>query len=132
MIPPKIPKTQKHSEFFGRLFQLRDQIHLRHLFPTNAGKLGSFAEHSALNSFYESILNLADSLIESYQGKYGIVEINIPASKVPNNVIGLIKEFAAMTEKGAYDTFEESWIKNQLDGMSELAYSTIYKLENLK
>lgn len=83
MKAPALPKNAKHTEFFAKLFEMRDSAHLRHLKPNNAGQLGSGWQHSALNSFYDEILDKADSLIESYQGKYGLVDINIGASKPP-------------------------------------------------
>jgi hypothetical protein len=51
-----------------KLFEIRDQVHYIHLQTT------SFAEHKALNEFYDGILDLADSFIETYQGKYGRVK----------------------------------------------------------
>ena len=32
----------------------------------------------------------------------------------------------------AYSMFKETWLQNQIDEISTLAYQTIYKLENLK
>ena len=132
MKAPLLPKDKKHAEFFGLLFQVRNQAHLRHLKPSKPGQLGSGWEHSALNSFYDGILDMADSLIESYQGKYGLIDISVPSATAPTDVVKTLKDLAEMTEHTAYDSFQESWIKNQLDTMSELIYSTIYKLENLK
>lgn len=47
-----------------KLFEVRDQIHFSHLNTT------SYAEHKALNEFYDSWLDLADEFVEVYQGKY--------------------------------------------------------------
>ena len=58
-------------KFIGRLFELRDAAHVEHL------KTRSFAAHSALNTLYDDLLDLADGFVESYQGKYGIVAIDI-------------------------------------------------------
>ena len=64
--------------FIGRLFELRDAAHIEHL------KTRSFAAHSALNGFYDEILDLADGFVESYQGKYGIVNIEVKYVKRVN------------------------------------------------
>jgi len=58
-------------EFVTFLFSTRDCIHLQHLNTT------SFAEHKALNEFYDEWLELADTFIETYQGKYGRIEGNV-------------------------------------------------------
>jgi len=119
----------KPEDFFGKLFQLRDEIHLNHLRVTGPG---SFAAHMALNSFYEDILELLDGLVESYQGKYGIIDINIPSSSKGDS-IKCLEELVKITDGGsAYTMFSETWIQNQLDEISTLTYQTLYKLKNLK
>ena len=55
----------KPIEFVTFLFEIKTQIHhLHHI--TN-----SYAEHKALGKFYENWDELADTFIETYQGKYG-------------------------------------------------------------
>lgn len=124
---PKLPEMNQ-TVFFGKLFQIRNQIHLAHLKVTNEG---SYAKHIALGDFYSSLLDLTDSLIESYQGKYGIQHISIPESKYEDPT-KVISELAKLTEGSAFNTFKESWIKNQLDEISTLCYQTLYKLNNLR
>jgi hypothetical protein len=129
----EVPKlklnTMKPGDFFGKLFQLRDEIHLNHLKITGPG---SFAAHSALNGFYSDVLDLIDSLVESYQGKYGIIEIVISNTKSGDS-IKCLEELVKLTDGGsAYSMFTETWIQNQIDEISTLTYSTLYKLKNLK
>ena len=111
-------------KFIGRLFELRDAAHVEHL------KTRSFAAHSALNSFYDGILDLADSFVEGYQGKYGIIKIDIKPSQ-PDNFLTYLEEFAKYVESSR-EVFKDEWLKNQVDEISALAYSTIYKLTYLK
>jgi len=113
--------------FFGKLFQLRDQTHLCHL----AAK--SYAIHMALGSFYDELLDLIDGLIESYQGKYGIQSIIIPSSNSSTNELTVLKAFVKSIDDGdIYSKFKETYMQNQIDEITKLVYSTIYKLENLK
>lgn len=133
MKAPIVPKSNKHAEFFGKLFSMRDSAHLRHLKPSDPGKLGSGWQHSALNHFYDEILEIADGLIESYQGKYGLIDIQVPSSKAIADPCEDIRGLAQLIEKEIYDSFKsETWMQNQLDSLTELCYSTVYKLENLK
>jgi hypothetical protein len=127
---PKIKLTQMNPEIFiGKLFQLRDEIHINHLRVTGPG---SFAAHKALNKFYDGILDLTDSLIESYQGKYGIIEIVVPSASKSDS-IKCLEELVKLTDDGAvYKMFKETWIQNQIDEISTLTYQTLYKLKNLK
>ena len=111
-------------KFIGRLFELRDAAHVEHL------KTRSFAAHSALNTLYDDLLDLADGFVESYQGKYGIVAIDIKPSR-PDNFLAFLQEFANYVESSR-DVFKDEWLRNQVDEISSLAYSTIYKLTYLK
>jgi hypothetical protein len=63
----KNKKMEPFSIFISTLFQSRTQSHIYHL-QTN-----SFAAHKALQEYYEEIVELADGLVESYQGRYGIL-----------------------------------------------------------
>lgn len=125
---PTVNKNNTPEKFFGKLFQIRDQIHLTHL---KVSGIGSFASHKALNEFYDEILDLTDGLIESYQGKYGLLNITIESSTVVDP-ISTLKELTKLTESTAYNMFKETWVQNQLDEISQLTYQTLYKLQNLK
>lgn len=127
------PVTTGPSEFFGKLFQIRDQIHMRHLKPSNPGGLGSFAEHKALNDFYDEILDLTDSLIESYQGKYGLLNITVLTSNSNIDPIQTITDLCKLTDGGSvYQILKDTWLQNQCDEISQLGYQTLYKLRYLK
>lgn len=107
------------------LFMARDMAHKEHL------KTGSFAQHMALGSFYEKVIELADSLAEAYQGKYGIIkEIPVISLKDNGNISKRLKICVEMIEKAReeYDPF----LQNIIDDIIVLFYSTLYKLDNLK
>jgi hypothetical protein len=111
-------------KFIGRLFELRDAAHVEHL------KTRSFSAHSALNGFYDELLDLADGFVESYQGKYGIIKIDIKTTQ-PDSFLPFLEEFAKYVESSR-DVFKDEYLKNQVDEIASLAYSTIYKLTYLK
>jgi len=108
---------------FGKLFQARDVIHLAHL------KTNSYAKHKALNKFYEGIVDLTDTLIESYQGEFGIQVIEIPASKALDPVVFL--KSLLETIRLAAPLFKDSDYLNVLDEMKTLIKRTLYKLQYL-
>lgn len=107
------------GKFIGMLFQSRDMMHLMHL------KTESFAEHKALNAYYDGILELTDNFTESYFGYYGRVDIEIPASKAEDAITHL-KSLAKTidSERENYPTC----LQNILDEMSSLVYKTLYLL----
>jgi DNA-binding ferritin-like protein len=122
------------EKLISTLMASRDQAHVFHWQTTG---VGSFAMHTALNAYYDAIPGLLDVLVESYQGKHGIVNGYTPAEQFDEfnngNVLKYFKGLAMYVER-AYDKLDakDTYILNQIDNVKELIYSTIYKLENLQ
>jgi len=112
---------------FNELLCIQQQAKLYHLAVNKVA--GSYATHKALQKFYEGAQDLTDGLIESYQGKFGIVTLTVKECKIVTPVIEKFKGFVKAIEGFK---FTETWLQNQLDTIVELTYGTIYKLENLK
>lgn len=55
------------AEFVGLMFFERSVAHKEHL------TTGLYSTHMALETFYDEIVDLADTFAESYQGKYEIL-----------------------------------------------------------
>lgn len=127
MIPQKF-STVTIGEFFGKLFNSRDVTHLTHL-RINGGS--AYSAHRALFDYYEKVVDLIDSLVESYQGKYGLVDIVIDKS-VNTEPLGYLEELARYIETNRVKLIKDSYLDNQVDTILELIYSTIYKLKFLK
>lgn len=119
------------EKLVSTLLESRTQAHVFHWQTKGPG---SFAMHTALQAYYEGIIPLVDGLVESYQGKIGIVTGYASPEKFADlstgNVLKYFKALAIFVEK-THGKFKETWIQNQIDTISELIYSTIYKLENL-
>ena len=60
-------KNSEFAEMISLLLHSRTQTHTLHL------QTDSFSEHMALNGYYDGIVDLVDGLVESFQGKYGII-----------------------------------------------------------
>jgi hypothetical protein len=123
-------KTNKDfAEMISLMLHSRTQAHTLHL------QTKSFAEHMALNGFYSEIGDLVDGLVESYQGKYGIIEsyksYDIESYKSTENTSKLLGELCSKIED-LRDCCKDSYIQNQIDTVCELINSTIYKLRFLK
>ena len=116
------------ADFIGTLFLARDVAHSTHL------NTRSFAKHSALNTFYDEIIELADKFAEAYQGKYGLIgPISLMSAKKTNNIVefleGQVDELDAMRYK-VVDK-ECTPLQNIIDEIFGLYYSTLYKLKFL-
>lgn len=122
-------------DILSRIMHVFEQSHKFHLqvnsqiVPSGA----AHAIHTALGDFYEEVVDLKDSLIESYQGKYGIIMNYTDQESLPFS-IDICKEYylslATDIEKYCY-LFPDSWVKNQLDEIVTLLYKLLYKLNNL-
>ena len=118
------------AEFVSTLLASRNQAHVYHW---QAKNVGSFSAHMALNTYYDEIIELVDGLVESYQGKYGII--------YGYKISGVVRE------DGSYRIYfdalskyvqlkrqkipQDSYIQNQVDEILALVESTKYKLNNL-
>jgi len=123
--------TQLMASFISTLFSSRTQAHIFHLQVTGPG---SFSAHSALNSYYDDIIGLADSLVESFQGRYGIVTGYKGEGQWIENTSDIVKYFEALcmyVEKNRVSLVQDSYIQNQIDEVVALIESTKYKLVNL-
>jgi DNA-binding ferritin-like protein len=114
-------------------FHSRTQAHVFHL---RVKGTGSYAAHVALQTYYEEIIGLIDGLVESYQGKNGLIKFEevdgIDNNASIENILSYFQKLITALEKlRSDDDLKDSWIQNQLDNVAELLYSTKYKLENL-
>lgn len=118
----------KCADFVGTLFLARDVAHSVHL------NTRSFAKHSALNSFYDDIVDLADKFAEAYQGRHGLIgPISLMSAKKTANIIEFLEDSLADIEKMRYEVVEktDTPLQNIIDEIVGLYLSTIYKLKFL-
>lgn len=117
------------SSLIAFLMHSRNQAHIFHL-QTN-----SFAAHTALQKYYEGIIPLVDTLAETYQGKYGIIQqINIPKSTtmVGQSYSTYFKTLLDFIDSNYEKLPQDSELKNIYDEIKSLLSSTLYLLNNLK
>lgn len=113
------------NELFSTLFGARDHAHELHL----ATK--SYAQHKALNSFYDSLLELTDQIIETYQGEYDLVKIS-PKQDFAEDPETFLNDLAKYI-KQKRNIFEgDDHLQNIMDEISSLIYQTVYKIRFLK
>lgn len=112
---------------FGNLLSYRTHAHLLHL------KSKSYSEHEALGEFYKELLEQTDDLIETYQGQYGIIEIETKTISKTSSAAEFLKN-AVEEIKNAREQFkkEDTHLHNIIDEIIALTYKTLYKVNNLK
>lgn len=113
------------AKAIGIMFMSRTYGHTMHL------KSKSYAQHKALEEFYNEIIDLADSLIEAAQGQYGILDVpfvNISGSNSDpiSGLQGHLKQLDAVMAN-----CDEDYLMNLYQEIQSLYRSTLYKLINL-
>lgn len=127
----KLPTVKARTvvDLFSMLLNSVTQTHIFHLQTT------SFAAHSALGDFYDKVEGLTDSLIEAYQGKYGIVkgysQIGTLLKEGNDDLAITYLETLGKQLEADHNLFTDSDLKNILDEIKALVKSTLYKLKNL-
>lgn len=118
--------------YIGTLMQSRNQAHIYHL--QVKAVMGSLASHLGLQEYYEGIVPLIDKLVESYQGKYGLLEGYQMAGTIKEDD-GYVLYFDALAKfvESTRDSLpKDSYLENQYDEIATLIYQTKYKLNYLK
>lgn len=116
------------AQLMGVLFLGRNVAHSVHL------NTRSYSKHVALQTFYDSVIDVADAFAEAYQGRNGLIgPIAIPAAKKTTNIIEFLQNQLEEIEKGRYDVCDksDSTLQQLIDNIVELYLTTLYKLRFL-
>lgn len=114
------------GEMIAKLFHARTAAHMAHL------QTRSFAEHKALDDFYNDIVGLADSFAETYQGYFGLITdypaMGLPGGKACEWIDGLRNWLEKNREENCKG---KSTLLNINDEIMGLCAQTCYKLRFL-
>ena len=95
-------------------------------------KTRSFSQHQALGSFYTELPGKIDKIVESYQGKYGLLsnyaETYYNLDLDPVSYLENLKDTLAALR---ISIPQDSEIQNEVDEISSLINTTLYKLRFL-
>lgn len=118
--------TPQFTNFLSALNSCKQQS----IFWHNQTK--SFAEHKALNNFYDEIVELLDGLVESVAGIYdrpvGYTSHEPVDYTSKEDTIAYFKKIYDFVESERKNLYQETWIQNQIDEIAELVAQTIYLL----
>ena len=118
------------EKLVGTLFLSREVAHREHL------KTDRYAQHIALNEFYDDILCKIDDLVENYQGRNGIItDIPIMSNdRSTSNIARLLEYHLSMVEKMRYTAIDkdDAALQSIMDEVVRVYLKTLYKLKQLK
>ena len=112
------------QQFLALLFLSRDVAHKAHL------NTESYAQHMALGSFYDGIIDLADSFAEAWMGREGKRIGDLPDLKNPKGeIVKVLKVHLEIIEETRdFVPKTDTALNNILDEIVALYLSTLYKL----
>ena len=116
------------GELIIKLFHARTNAHILHL------KTRNYAQHKALNDFYDGIVDLADTLAEAYQGDYGLIESYPPRYTHHDDALELMSDLSGWIEKNRHTLWDgdDSYLESLVDEIVTCIRQTQYKLRFLK
>lgn len=122
-------KDDPIMQFVMCMLHSRTNAHLQHWMTS------SRSDHQALNLFYDGIVPILDSFVESFQGQYGKLHdvMNgyvFPTGKPLDYFLSLADEIDLLRVNNKFP--QESWLQNIVDEMRALVSQTIYQLRELK
>jgi DNA-binding ferritin-like protein len=122
--------SSSEGEFCAYLMASAVQVHIYHL---RAKGPGAYAMHMALGSLYDGLPDLVDALAESMQGKMGLLDYSYSTSyDNSGSALSYVRGCLNYVKETRKVICQDTYVQNQIDGIEELFYSTIYKLENLQ
>lgn len=117
----------KAAELIARLFAARTAAHMAHLQTT------SYAQHVALDGFYNGIVDKTDAFAEAYQGIYGVID-TYPTTALPGGNAQVWMPTLRAWIKANRDAASEGQteLANMIDDILALFDSTIYRIKTLR
>ena len=123
-LPTLSLNQNKYTKVVSLLFNARTNAHIAHL------QTRSFAQHKALDEFYNGILDIADSFAEASQLNgilTGYTLGNLNTGDIITFIENLHNELTGMKKE-----FTEGHLMQLIDDATQLTSVTLYKLKNLK
>ena len=113
------------EQFVSLVLLARDSAHIAHW------KTKSYAEHKALNEFYDEVLELIDGFVEQYQGYYNKrMNIERDTARSSADIRKLLDSQVEWIETKRYEicSKEETALQNTIDEVIRQYQSTLYML----
>ncbi|MFT4073731.1 MAG: DUF5856 family protein [Dysgonamonadaceae bacterium] len=116
------------SEFIGKIVSFNTSLKLYHWHVTGEG---SYAQHIALDQALEALSDCTDRLVETTYAQAGDLEIEIPATKAPKNIVNHVSGFYDFVEEGR-KLFTENFTQAIIDDYHEALQQLLYRLQRLQ
>lgn len=115
------------QDFLGSMFAFNNSLKLYHWHVTGPA---SYARHMALDQAIESLKGTLDSIVETSYAILGDMEIVIPETKVPRDIVSHTEKFYKEVQSER-EFFSESFTDGLLDDYSQALQQLLYRLKRL-
>jgi len=92
----------------------------------------SYAQHKALRSYYDGIVDLTDAYVEAYMGAYEQLKTFPSVYHQPKEPVKYMQSLQKFIKEARKDLPEDEQLCNLVDAIADLVDSTVYKLRFLK
>ena len=116
------------ATFIGELFSFNSSLKLFHWRVTGTG---SYAKHMALDEAIASLLDVIDRITETTFALVGDLQIAIPETKTPKDIVKHASDFYNYVEKHR-DLFPEAFSQSIIDDYQEAIQQLLYRLVRLQ
>lgn len=116
------------GDFFGRLFSFNNSLKLYHWHVTG---VASYAQHIALDEALADLSDVTDRIVETTYSQLGDLEISIPETPRPSNIIKHASDFFDYVGSQR-ELFAEAYTQAILDDYQEAIQQLLYKLRRLQ
>ena len=117
----------KRETIAALLLKARTDVHLTHLLQKDK----TFATHNAMSIFYEGVLDLVDTYVETSMGiddTFKLTEVE-ESMAIDNPLVYFKNLYNTISVERV--NIKESFIQNQIDTMQELIAHTLYRIKNI-
>lgn len=117
----------KRETIAALLLKARTDVHLTHLLQKDK----TLATHNAMSIFYEGVLDLVDTYVETSMGIDDTFKLTeVEESMAIANPLAYFKNLYN-TISVEREVIKESFLQNQIDTMQELIAHTLYRIKNI-
>lgn len=119
---------QKIESFFGSVYSFSSSLKLYHWHVSGSG---SYSQHIALDQAITSLLATTDRLVETSYAMFGDMQIVIPTTSCPSDIVKHCEDFYAHVEERR-ELFVEDFAQSILDEHQEAIQQLLYRLRRLQ
>ena len=125
---PAVSVNIEIATFIGDLFSYNNSLKLFHWHVTG---VGSYAKHIALDQAVASLTDITDRIVETSYAMVGDLDINIPITTRPDDIVKHSEEFYKTVECNR-EFFPEAFSQSIIDEYQEAIQQLLYRLKRLQ